>query len=375
MSTSKDDNNTSSEDLKGKIGDGVTSFKEKGKAILDDIVESGSPIGSLYADKYKNQYLQFPKNIESAEENTWIRFDVQELSGFKIKKQPSRTLVGDVGGESFIGDLVASGVEKATALARTAIQAPINIAKGVTNEFLSDLPPGLSDIGRKFLDPDGQLTEGLGSIVLYAPASQQISTNFQWANQPASVGGAGMQAFAEGQGIKNNETIKGLVSSFGRVAIGQGGASAGTALGAGSAAGQETLLRGLGVAYNNHLTAFFQGVSFRSVQFQFTLAPRNPSEAREIQQIVRLFKYAAAPAMVDGEYGPFFAYPNVFDIQLHNEDETQKYLQSALTDITVDYSPAGQNTTFYDKFPAAVNLTLSFTELAIINKDRVDEGY
>lgn len=371
---SNKEDNTPNDDAKSKTGSGISSASEKLSGIWDDFKKSGSPIGSLYSDKYKNKYLQFPKNIESAEENTWIRFDIQELSGFKVKKQPSRTLVGDVGGESFIGDLVASGVEKASALARTAIQAPINIAKGVTNEFLSDLPPGLSDIGRKFLDPDGQLTEGLGSIVLYAPAQQQISTNFSWANQPANVGGAAMQGFME-NGFKNNETISSLISNFGRVGAGQLGSVAGTALGAGAGVGQETVLRGLGVAYNNHLTAFFQGVNFRSVQFQFTLAPRNPSEAREIQEIVRLFKYAAAPAMVDSEYGFFFAYPNVFDIQLHNEDQTQKYLQSALTDITVDYSPAGQNTTFYDKFPAAVSLTLSFTELAIINKDRVDEGY
>lgn len=370
------DKNTANDSAKQQTGSGTTTddTSDRVRDRLTQLQESGSPISSLYADKYKNQYLQFPKNIESAEENTWIRFDIQELSGFKIKKQPSRTLVGDVGGESFIGDLVASGVEKASALARTAIEAPINIAKGVTNEFLSELPPGLSDIGRKFINPDDQRVEGLGSIVLYAPAQQQISTNFSWANQPANVGGAGIQSTMD-RGIKNNETLSSLISNFGRAAAGQGGSVIGAALGAGGDVGQAAILRGLGVAYNNHLTAFFQGVNFRSVQFQFTLAPRNPSEAREIQHIVRLFKYAAAPATVDSEYGLFFAYPNVFDIQLHNEDETQKYLQSALTDIAVDYSPAGQNTTFYDEFPAAVSLTLSFTELAIINKDRVDEGY
>ena len=65
----------------------------------------------------------------------------------------------------------------------------------------------------------------------------------------------------------------------------------------------------------------------------------------------------------------------MFDIEFHNENQTQKYLQSALTDIQVNYTAASQNATFYDKYPASVGLTLAFTELAIVNKQRVDEGY
>lgn len=359
--------------LQDKGSEGLAAIEEAGQEFIESAT---TPLADLYLDKYRQQNLQFPKNVEgSAEEKTWVRFDIQRLSGFKVKKQESRSLVGDVGGSgSFLGDLVASGVEKASALARTAISAPINIASGVANEFLSDLPPGLSDIGRKFVKPEGQKTEGYGSIVLYAPPSQQISTNFQWENKAASAGGGFLQASLAQKSL-NNETISSLKNRAAQVAGAGLASTAGALTGAGSEVGQQILGRQQGLAFNNHLTSFFQGVGFRSFSFNFMLAPRNPEESREIQKIVRLFKYAAAPAVVDGEYGLFFQYPQVFNVSYHNEDQTQKYLQSALTDIVVDYSPAGQNTTFYDKYPAAVSLTLTFTELAIINKDRVDEGY
>lgn len=350
----------------------VDDIKEKVAEIKADVAESVGPLDDLYANKYRNQYLQFPSNIEgSPEERTWIRFDIQQLTGFKVMKAKSRDLAGDKN-LSFLG----KGVEKATALAKTAIALPINIATGVADSFLSDLPAGLGDIAKDFLGGGGQKVRGLGSIVLYAPAQQEISTGFSWDHQPAGVGGAGIQSALDGGGIKNNSTIDSMLKQFGRVATSVGGGSVvGASVGAGSEVGKTLVNRKAGAAFNNHLTAFFKGVNFRTMQFSFTLVPRNSGESRDIQKIIRLLKYAAAPASVDGEYGTFFAYPNVFDIEFHNENQTQKYLQSALTDIQVNYTAASQNATFYDKYPASVGLTLAFTELAIVNKQRVDEGY
>ena len=88
-----------------------------------------------------------------------------------------------------------------------------------------------------------------------------------------------------------------------------------------------------------------------------------------------MLKYAAAPGLVNGEFGVFFAYPNVFEIEFYNEKQTHKIATSALTSISVDHAGSGTNSTFYDDYPVETNLTLSFTELEIMHKSKIERGY
>ena len=113
--------------------------------------KSQGPLGSLYANKYKHIFLQYPLNLESGEENHWVRFDVQEIQGVGVKQnearsEPSRKLTS---GGSFIDRIVENTAEKASALVTTALLAPVNIAKSTVNEFLSELGPTLGGIGRE----------------------------------------------------------------------------------------------------------------------------------------------------------------------------------------------------------------------------------
>ena len=70
-----------------------------------------------------------------------------------------------------------------------------------------------------------------------------------------------------------------------------------------------------------------------------------------------------------------FLYPNVFDITMFNEDQTHRIARSCLSSIQVDHSGAGVNSTFYDDYPVETNLNLVFTELEILHKEKIDQGY
>ena len=60
---------------------------------------------------------------------------------------------------------------------------------------------------------------------------------------------------------------------------------------------------------------------------------------------------------------------------MHNEEQTHKIARSCLTSIQVDHSGSGVNSTFYDNYPVETNMNLVFTEMEIMHKDKIGEGF
>lgn len=352
------------------------------KNSQNNTFSGNGPLASLYNNKYREAFLQFPANIEAAEENHWVAFYITEFLGAPLRKDESRDLLTQSNNKSksFLGRIVENTAEKGGIVLNAAKRIPGGIVKSTVNEVLNDLPPGVANFGKDFLQKNKNKTKGLGTIILYAPHVRQDSFKTNWQNQATHQAGAALKASGSniGQLAKdtinnNNETLKSFQLNWKTLLEGA------AAKIAGSMVGNETLddiaFRRSGVAYNNHLEMFFQSVDFRTYNFEFKLAPKNSHEARTIRDIIQLFKYASAPALVDGESGIFFAYPNVFEIEFFNEKQTHKISRSVLTSITVDHSASGVNSTFYDDYPIETNLNLTFTELEIMHKEKIESGY
>ena len=365
-------------------GSSTGSLTEK----VGDAIAPDGPLNDLYADKYKDIFLQWPLNLESAEENHWVRFDVRELLGAQIKQDEARAIgiggAAGAGGGSFLDRIISNTAEKASALVNTALMAPINIAKSTVNEFLNDLPPIFGGIGRDLLGGLGDKgkARGLGSIMLYSPHTRQENLKYNWKGEAVGQAGAALQGGGGTVGgvIKNalggnSETINSAWKNRG--SLGQAGISAivGSQFGADPQKMMDITFKEKGQAINPHLEMFFENVDFRTFTFDFKLAPRNAPEAKAIQEIVNLFKYASAPAYQTSSGGVFFTYPNVFEITFFNEAQTHKIATSALTQVGVNYTAAGVNSTFYDNYPVETQLNLTFTELEIMHKTKIDKGY
>jgi hypothetical protein len=371
--------------------------------IKGDGDSASGPLSSLYDNRYKDIFLQYPLNLESAEENHWVRFDIKELIGAQIKEDSVRTVSAGFGafgkgsgsgGGSFLDRIITNTAEKASALVTTALMAPVNIAKSTVNQFLNELPPILGGIGRELIGGISGSTKGrsrgLGSVMLFAPHTRQENLKFNWKNENVgqtgallgggggTVAGAAMAAWSgrdpEGTDA-SGETIRSMIANKGT--LGQAFLSqyAGAQFGADGKVMKDVTTKSRGQAINPHLEMFFDAVDFRTFTFDFRLAPRNSQEARAIHEIINLFKYASAPAYGHGSGGVFFHYPNVFEVSLFNENETHKIATSALTQVSVDHSAAGVNSTFYDNYPVETNLNLTFTELEIMHKTKIDKGY
>jgi len=347
-------------------------------------IQAEGPLGSLYNNKYKDIFLQYPSNIESAEENHWVRFDITEISGVQIKQDEVRTSSFGGSGGSFLDRLVTGTAEKASALVTTALMAPVNIAKSTVNEFLNDLPPVLGGVGRDLLGgfSGKSKSRGLGSIMLYAPHTRQENFKLNWATDKlgqvgaAIQGGGGTVGGALSKVMGDSETVNSVIANRDSLAQGALSKLAGSALGGNADAIVKQTFKSKGQAINPHVEMFFDNVDFRSFTFDFKLAPRNASEAKAIKEIINLFKYAAAPAYEsNGSGGVFFRYPNVFEITFFNENQTHKIATSCLTGVNVDYTGPGINSTFYDNYPVETQLNLTFTELEIMHKGKIDKGY
>jgi len=368
----------------GPVAKTVETLKGAAGAVESELTQVVNVEGmdSLYKNKYEGIFLQYPLNLDSSEESHWVRFDIQEIIDAAVSSPASARKISAGGSSksSFLDKIVDGVSEKASALVTTAILAPINLGKSVATNFLNDLPFGIGGIGKDLLGLSGSgRAHGKGSIMIYAPHSRTENLKFNWNQEKTGLTGAGLTE-AGGlmtealQNLTSNKTLQSLKSGRHRLAQQVlslvGGGMTGNPGAAASVTG-----KALGVSHNPHLAMFFDNIDFRTFTFDFKMAPRNSAEAKQIREITNLFKYAASPAMVDVKTGVYFAYPNVFDITFFNDAQTHKIARSALTGVSINHAASGVNSTFYDDYPVETSINLTFTELEIMHKDKIDEGY
>ena len=127
----------------------------------------------------------------------------------------------------------------------------------------------------------------------------------------------------------------------------------------------------------------FKGVAKRKFQFTFKMIPKNRREADEIRNIIFAFRANMLPEFVGGNRaGRKMRVPNTFDIQYMYNGQENQYLQKistcVLENITVAYGGDRFRTfTPNDEGapPVETSITLNFSELEVITKERVFEGY
>lgn len=130
------------------------------------------------------------------------------------------------------------------------------------------------------------------------------------------------------------------------------------------------------VKTNPFTETLFQSVDYRTFNFRYRFLPNNPSETRNAQNIIRLFKEHMHPTLSDNSI--FYIYPSEFEIMYYFKGEENTYLhrisRCALTDMSIDYGGA-QYATFEDGAPAEINMTLKFRELELLDRRRIREGF
>lgn len=131
-----------------------------------------------------------------------------------------------------------------------------------------------------------------------------------------------------------------------------------------------------GTTVNPHMAQMFQGVNFRTFRFKFQLIARSKEESTEIQKIIKWLKLAQHPGRLN-ENSRYWTYPNNFDIYLATPENTMfNIARCVLTDMAIEYGTGGIQSFFNETgAPVDISVTLSFQELELLTKERIEQGY
>lgn len=143
----------------------------------------------------------------------------------------------------------------------------------------------------------------------------------------------------------------------------------------GEAGGIGALVTGLaGRQINPGVQVLFRTTKLRQFEFSFLMAPQSEYESKQIEAIIKFLRSNAAPE----EDGIMFKTPSEFEIdflQGRNPAKLPKIGRCVLENITTYYSPQGEWSTFSNGYPVAVFLQLTFREMQIMTKQKIDAGY
>lgn len=131
---------------------------------------------------------------------------------------------------------------------------------------------------------------------------------------------------------------------------------------------------------NPYLTMIFRGVDFRTFEFTFKLYPHSQEDTLTIYEMIKSFRKAALPPGSGAGGGPaFLGYPNEFTIEYIYNGERNPWLnrfkRCVIVGIDTDYTGSGMWSMTRDGFPAEITLNLRFSEIEIVLRDDVEEGY
>lgn len=137
----------------------------------------------------------------------------------------------------------------------------------------------------------------------------------------------------------------------------------------------ETALQPLGFAVNPFLTVLFKQPKFKTHEFTWTLAAKNPEEATTINAIVQSFRYHMLPDIAKGSGGTLLDYPDMVHIRFFNNDSfLYRFKPCVVQSVSVDYAPEGPS--FFkgsSNVPAQVRLSISLLEIEYWVKDSFEQ--
>ena len=128
---------------------------------------------------------------------------------------------------------------------------------------------------------------------------------------------------------------------------------------------QSLITRSSGQILQSNLELLFSNVTLRTFPFVFDFTPRDPQEAQIVKDIIRTIKRATV-AKKGG--GLFINSPDLFQFQYianGNQDHPflNKFKVGVLENISVDYTASGTYSTYSDKTPVHIRMSLTMKEI------------
>ena len=367
------------------IASGFMGGSQQPAAAADEIIHSPSPLADSIKDPVEKNLKGDPLGFSA------IRYPQElgneELGHYIIFYSLTNNNYGHLGRDF---DLAK---DMGWSASHTSGNKVVQTGDGPPNEQtfeVRQVTKGNIDNLRKNTTPQAQLTNQssttkvpanqkvTSAVALYMPAGINVQYKNGYEVEAAELSG---DIFRTGGNMKDAETRTKAFDAFLKGFVGASGvyfkqiASGGLdMLGGGDLFRLST--KDIGLAVNPRNEQYYNGPGFRSFSYTFDFYPKNASEAHDVQKIVKLFKYHSSPAMEEAKTaGRFFIAPSEFEIHYMFKDRPNpnlhKISRCVCTDVDVRYGPEAQFSTFDDGQPTTTQLTLNFTELEFITKEKI----
>lgn len=210
------------------------------------------------------------------------------------------------------------------------------------------------------------------AISLYMPSSLSASYGVQYNESEVPMGM--LVANAVGDMFNGSQPVNKETTEANKTTSSAIGAAIGFKY-SGDAAGALSKLSK--IAPNPTTEMVFQSVETRTFSFNYRFAPRSEKEAENVLKIIEQFKFHMHPEFKDVT-GFLYIYPSEFDIVYYSGGQENpnlhKHTSCVLVNMAINYTPNGMFSTFDNGMPTQIDVTLSFKELAKLDKQKIQEG-
>jgi len=337
--------------------------------------------------KFGTNLLAYPFDVDSdPSQGHYIMFNVKEVSAAKLKQNKSRkefraikrdleNELASIGGGGIPSDNEIADFEK------------INSKIERINDKLNTGGAG-GKLNRSIQLAQRPTVRTNTAIALYMPPSVQVSYDVKYGDQQiGSLAQIGLNAI---------EAFRGTGSTLSKLNKLRADAGSTTEEGLKNAlnASLDTLAPGAralqqiesGTVVTPRMELMFEGVGRRSFNYTFVFIPKSQGEAQMVERIVQAFKENMMPEYANDATRREMKIPNTFDITYMYQNSANGFLNKIsecfLTKADVQYG--ADRFTAYEPTsgihgggpPAQkTTLTLAFTELEVLSKDHVKQGY
>ena len=119
----------------------------------------------------------------------------------------------------------------------------------------------------------------------------------------------------------------------------------------------------------------YSGPGFRSFQWSFSMKPLSSEDSTAALGICNYFKTRSMPAQSDMQFTRVYNLPDVFKIQFFTGHEESMWISKighcACTDVSISYGGDKFTTFAGSHAPTQIDLSLSFKELELLNRQAV----
>ena len=138
---------------------------------------------------------------------------------------------------------------------------------------------------------------------------------------------------------------------------------------------QSLITRSSGQILQSNLELLFSNVTLRTFPFVFDFTPRDPQEAQIVKDIIRTIKRATVAKRGNGL---FINSPDLFQFQYianGNQDHPflNKFKVGVLENISIDYTASGTYSTYSDKTPVHIRMSLTMKEINPVYAEDYDD--